>query len=211
MALLLVAAIAPAWGQITHTAKGQVDQNAEKILKKASQKFSNNAVSFSVTMVSKDENKRETARMKAQVLYKKGRYRVTMDQDIVYCDGKATWYWNKEADEVTVNNLSDAQDDLMNPAALLSNYQKNFNAKYIRTDNNTAVIDLTPKKAKSYYKIRMLVNATTGQIQRMEMHNYDSTAGEYIVSDFKENAKCSDSDFLFPKDANPNVEIIDMR
>lgn len=211
-ALLLLFGITPAIAQITHTAKGPVDQNAEKILKKTSQKFATDAVSFTVTMVNKDSNKKETARMTANVLYKKGKYRVSFDENIIYCDGNATWHWNKEADEVVVNKMSDTQDDLMNPGAILANYSKNFNAKFIRNDeNNISIIDLTPKKAKSYYKIRLLINSNSGQLQRMEMHNYDASCGEYHISGFKSGVKVSDNDFIFPKAENPKVEIIDMR
>ena len=212
MVLLLAAFIVPLNAQITHTPKGPVDQNAEKILKKTAQLFAGNAVTFTVTMVNKDENKRETARMKADVLYRKGSYRVSFDNNVIYCDGASTWHWNKDNNEVVVNKISDASDDLMNPGALLTNYSKNFNAKYIRQEENgSAIIDLTPKKSKSYYKIRLVVNATSGQLQRMEMHNYDSSCGEYQVSGFKSGVKCSDSDFTFPKAQNSKVEIIDMR
>lgn len=212
MLVMLVAGMTTAMAQITHTAKGHVDQNAERILKKAEQAIASDAVSFTVTMVSKDANKKETARMKADVLYKKGKYRVSFEGNIIYCDGEATWHWNKENDEVVVNKMSDGADDLMNPASILANYSKNFNAKYIRQEENgTAVIDLTPKKTKSYYKIRLFVNANNGQLQRMEMHNYDSTSGEYQISNYKKGMKTADSDFMFPKAQNPKVEIIDMR
>lgn len=209
--LCLVAATLPAMAQITHTANGNVDKNAESLLAKASKKFSGDAVTFEVTMVNKDPNKRETARQKAKVVYHNGRYRVTFDDNVLYCDGNATWHWNKEAGEVTVNKMSTAEDDLLNPAAILKNYSKNFKAKFIRQENNgSAIVDLTPKKTKSYYKIRLVVEASTGVLQRMEMHNYDGSCGEYIVSGFK-NAKVTEADFVFPKAQNPNVEVIDMR
>ena len=202
----------PAFAQITHTAKGPVDQNAEKILKKAADKFAGEAVSFTVTMVNKDADKKETARMVAEVLYKKGRYRVTFEDNIIYCDGTSTWHWDKAVQEVVVNKMSDSGDDLMNPAMILANYSKNFNAKYIRQeDNGVAIIDLTPKQPKSYYKIRLFINATTGLLKSMEMHNYDSTSGTFQVSNYKSGVKTTDRDFTFQKAENPKVEVIDMR
>lgn len=211
-ALLLAICVTPALAQITHTPNGHVDKNAETILKKASQKFTSDAASFTVTMVNKDANKKETAKMKANVLYKKGKYRVTFDDNIIYCDGSSTWHWNKESNEVVVNKMSNAEDDLMNPAAILANYSKNFNAKYIRQEENgNAIIDLTPKKSKSYYKLRLFINSTNNQLQRMEMHNYDSSCGEYQLSNYKSGVKVNDSDFSFQASKNPNVDIIDMR
>lgn len=210
--LLALSTIFLASAQITHTSKGQVDQNAEKYLKKAYDKINGGGVSFSVTMVSKDSNKKETARHKADVLFNKGKYRVTFGTNVIYCDGAATWHWDKEVNEVVVNKASTAEDDLMNPAAILANYKKNFNAKFIRKEQNgNAVIDLTPKKSKSYYKIRLIVNAESGIMNKMEVHNYDSSSADYIVSSFKSGVKTCDTDFKFTKSANDGVEIIDMR
>lgn len=213
MLMMLITAFAlPATAQITHTPKGAVDENAEKTLKKALQQINNNAVSFTVTMVNKDANKKETARQKADVIYNKGKYRATFGENIIYCDGSATWHWNKDANEVVVNNMSSAEDDLMNPAGIIANYKSNFNAKYIRKEQNgNAIIDLTPKKAKSYYKIRLTINANSGVLQKMVMHNYDSSCGEYNITNYKSGVKTNADDFVFPKAQNPKVEIIDMR
>ena len=209
--LMMIASFGLVSAQITHTPNGgKVDQNADKILKEASKKFNSGTVSLTVTLVNKDGQKRETGRMKADVLYNGGKYRVTFDGNVIYCDGTSTWHWNKDVDEVTVNAMSSNEDDLMNPGAILANYSKNFNAKFIRKEENgDNIIDLTPKKGKSYYKIRVVVN--NGTPKRMEMHNYDSSCGEYLISNFKTGVKSTDSDFTFPKDRNPNVEIIDMR
>ncbi len=212
LVLLTAAMTLPGHAQITHTKKGAVDQNAEKVLKKALQKLEGGGVTFTVTMVNKDENKKETARQKADVKYNKGKYLVTFDGNEIYCDGSSTWHWSEETDEVVVNKMSESQDDLMNPAALLANYTKNFKAKYIRQEQNgNAVVDMTPKKSKSYYKIRLIINVNSGIIQQMEMHNYDGSCGEYRVNNFKSGIKCSDSDFTFSKDKHPKSEIIDMR
>lgn len=209
--LMLAAAFAvPAFSQITHTAQGTVDKNADETLKKALQKLESSGVSFNVTMTNRDSNKKATAKQTAEVLYKQGKYRVTFGDNVIYCDGSATWHWNKESNEVVVNKMSDAEDDLMNPAALLANYSKNFKAKFIRKESNgDAVIDLTPKKAKSYYKIRIIIGSNS-IIKRMEMHNYDSSSAEYEVSKFA-TAKTPSNAFTFPKDENPKAEIIDMR
>lgn len=198
--------------QISHTANGHVDENAAKVLKKASSVFEKSAVSFTVTMINRDGNKKETARQKADVLYSKGRYRVNTEGQTLYCDGKNVWQWDRAAKEVTLNSLAPSTDDLLNPAALLANYNKNFKAKFIRLeDDGTAVVDLTPFKAKSYYKIRVLINSKNGFIRQMEIHNFDSSEGIYQVVAFKSGVKVSDADFTFDSAANKGVEVIDMR
>lgn len=209
--LLLLFYATTLMAQITHTSQGNYDKNADEILKKAYKKIDNaSGVTFTVTMTNKDSNKKATAKQTANVTYQRGKYCVSFDGNIIYCDGTATWHWNKSTKEVVVNNLNEAQDDLMNPGALLANYTKNFKAKYIRKESNgDAVIDLTPKKSKSYYKIRFIIN-NNNVIRRMEMHNYDSSSAEYDVSKFT-TAKVNANAFVFPQKENPDVEIIDMR
>lgn len=211
-ALLCCGLLLPLSAQITHSSSGDVDESAARILKKASDKFSKGTVSFTVTMINKNTDKQETARQEVEVLYKGGKYRVSAPRQVLYSDGVSVWHWNKDAGEVTVNKISEGDDDLMNPARLLANYKSNFKEKYIRTDDDgTAVIDLTPKKSKSYHKIRILVEENTGIVKSLELCNYDGSRGEYRISKFKSGVKSSDKDFLFDRQENPAVEVIDMR
>ncbi|KWW30940.1 MAG: outer membrane lipoprotein carrier protein LolA [bacterium P3] len=210
--LILLLAVVAATAQITHTATGGVDQGAQKVLRKAAAFFDGKPVSFTVTMVNYNTKKTETARATAQVLYSRGRYRVTAPQQVLYCDGKSVWHWNQEAGEVVVNTLSAEEDNLLNPAHLLSTYEQSFRPKYIRTEaDGTAIVDLQPKKSKSYHKLRLAIAEKSGQLQRMEIHNYDGSRGEYRITGVKTGVRCSDPDFVFDTAAHRGVEIIDMR
>lgn len=195
--------------QITHSNQGQVDKTADALMKKAAGKFGN--VSFSVTATVLDSKKKETLRQSAQVLYCKGHYRVTVADQEIICDGTTVWQWNKSAKEVVVNNMSNDDMNLFNPARLLANYDKNFRAKYIRTDDDgTAVVDLQPRSARSFHKIRLFMVEKSGLLRRMEVHKFDSGREVYDISNFK-NAGTSASQFTFDAAKHPGVEVIDMR
>lgn len=195
--------------QITHSNHGQVDKTADALMKKAAGKFGN--VSFSVTATVLDSKKKETLRQSAQVLYCKGHYRVTVADQEIICDGTTVWQWNKSAKEVVVNNMSNDDMNLFNPARLLANYDKNFRAKYIRTDDDgTAVVDLQPRSARSFHKIRLFMVEKSGLLRRMEVHKFDSGREVYDISNFK-NAGTSASQFTFDAAKHPGVEVIDMR
>lgn len=201
--------LAAANAQLTHTANGTIDVNATNIIKKASAKMSG-TVSFTVTVVNYDANKKETFRQKADVLYNAPRYRVKAGTLEIYCDGKFVWQVNKSAKEVVVSPIADSDDDLTNPARLLANYSKNYRAKFIREEKDgTAIIDLQPNKGRSYHKVRIYIDKN-GQLKKLEQHNYDSSRSEYTVSNFK-NATASDGDFTFDSAANSSYELIDMR
>ena len=102
-----------AQAQLTHTAKGAVDETANAIIKKAVAKMSG-TVAFTVTVVNYDSNKKETFRKKVDVLYNAPRYRVKAGSLELYCDGKAVWQYNKPNKEVVVSPMSDSDDDFTN-------------------------------------------------------------------------------------------------
>lgn len=208
--LSLCSLCVPLSAQITHAPQGNLDRNATEILKKAAGRFNQN-VSFAVTVTMLDGQKKQLAKQTAQVLYHKGRYHLSMQEQELICDGTTVWQWNKQAREVTITKLGTDEIDLLNPGRLLAGYEQSFKAKYIRTDDDgTAIIDLTPRSARSYHKIRLFVNEESGLLHRMEVHKYDSGREIYNISGFKRTATPS-STFTFDAAKHPEVEIIDMR
>lgn len=196
--------------QITHASQGRLDENATEVLKKAAAQFDKN-VSFKVTMTVLDGKKQEKARQSAEVRYNKGKYRLVLPDQELICDGSTVWHWNKSVKEVTVNNMVDDDIDLLNPGRLLAGYGKSFKAKYIRTDDDgTAIVDLQPRSARSYHKIRLFIKEDDGLLRRMEVHKYDSGRENYDITDFKRTSNAA-SQFTFDTAKHPDVEIIDMR
>ncbi len=209
---MLVAFLAPVpvlQAQITHASQGQVDENAASVLKKAAKKF--NTVSFKVKMTALDSQKKEVSSQQADVCYAAGKYRLAIPGQEIISDGTTIWHWNKDAKEVTVSNVSSTDDiDLMNPSRLLANYEKAFRPKYIRTeDDGTAVIDMQPRSARSYHKIRLFVNEKNGTLKRMEVHKFDSSREIYVLSNHSYSRPSGS--FVFKTEEHPGVEVIDMR
>lgn len=212
--LLLIIAIClvplGANAQITHASQGRLDENATAALKKASDRFNQN-VSFKVTATMLDGQRKKTGSHSAEVRYSKGKYRLVTDNQELISDGVTVWHWNKQAKEVTVSTLGNDDIDLMNPGRLLANYDRSFKAKYIRTDDDgTAVIDLQPRSARSYHKIRLFIDEESGLLKRMEVHKFDSSREVYEITDFKRTANAA-SQFTFDATKHNDVEIIDMR
>ena len=201
---------APASAQISHSEGGAVDATAAAVLKKAADRFGQN-VGFGVTVTVLDGQQKQTLRQSAQVLYHGGRYRVTVGDQEVISDGKMVWQWNKTANEVAVSTASADDIDLLNPGRLLAGYEKAFRAKYIRTEaDGTAVVDLQPRSARHFHKIRLLVDEKSGLLRRMEVHRYDSGRELYEIANFKK-ANTPNSRFTFDTAKHPEAEIIDMR
>ncbi len=198
-----------AQAQITHGKEGKMDEKASTVLKQAAKKLQNLQCEVTLTML--DSEKKEVSRHKASVAYRQGKYRLNMEGMEVVCDGTTVWQWNKEAKEIVINNMPPESDiDLLNPGRLIANYEKNFRAKYIRTeDDGTAVIDLQPRSAQNYHKIRLYVGEKEGQLKRVEVHKFDSSREIYDFAKLRYgNASGS---FVLKPEEHPGVEIIDMR
>ena len=196
--------------QITHNSQGRLDENATAALAKASKKLESGAKG-TVTLTLLDSNKKQTAKHTAEISYWKGKYHLKTDGMEIWCDGATVWQWNKEAKEIVINNMPpDSDIDLLNPGRLIENYAKNFRAKYIRTeDDGTAIIDLQPRSAQSYHKIRLFIEEETGVLKRMEVHKYDSSREIYDFNKLK-NVLLKGA-FKFNPADHPEAEVIDMR
>ena len=198
--------------QLSQGKNGLVDEKAKEVIIKAQNKIkSTEGISFVSYVVVKDQEKKERERHEAKVLLAGNKYRIYVKNHVFYCDGVSVWHHNKETKEVVVNNIEKEEDNILNPAKLLANYEKNFKSKFIRTEEDgTFVIDCTPKKNKEYHKIRILIDKNY-QIKQLEMFYYDSSKTEYIIEQYKTGVKSAETDFVFDKAANKDVEVIDMR
>lgn len=195
--------------QITHHSQGRLDENATAALDKAARKMKN--VTFTVKLTMLDSQKKKKGEYTAQVKFQNPKYHlVAGDQEIV-SDGTTVWQWNKSAKEIVVNNMPPENEiDLFNPSRLMTDYQKNFRAKYIRTDDNgDAVIDMQPKSAQSYHKIRLFINEETGVLNRIEVHKYDSSRDIYELR--KQKFGRLHPPIKFNPADHPEAEVIDMR
>jgi outer membrane lipoprotein-sorting protein len=73
------------------------------------------------------------------------------------------------------------------------------------------LIDLSPKKKSSFYKIRLFIDKSTSYIQKMMLYEMDGTVISYTITTFIPNAVLEDAKFTFNKNDYPDVEINDMR
>ncbi len=169
------------------------------------------AISFDATIVNKDPDKKEVSRQKVKVLLSGNKYRITIDDIVILCDDKAVYSIDNTTKEITVNSPSDSDMDIFNPAKLLQNRDKNFRSKLIREENTQYVVDLTPRKTQNFHKIRLLINKTSYQITKVEVHNYNSSRNECTISNYNTKATASDNDFTFDAAKNKGYEVIDMR
>ena len=154
--------------------------------------------------------------IKGSTLIKGDKYVLKTPQQQIYCNGTLLWSYLPEQKEVTLSKYDKEEDtEMMNPLKMILNYEKSYKSKFIKETTEKGVlvqvIDLTPLKPTSYYKIRLTLDKNKKQIMRLTVHEKDGTQYTYTVDKFTVNQNLSDDLFVFDVSKFPGVEVIDIR
>jgi outer membrane lipoprotein-sorting protein len=185
------------------------------IIEKTVQKY--NALSaFSIDFkMSMENNKKNTQSYEGVLFVKKDKYYLTFEDQIIANDGEIMWNYQKSINEASLFEAEDDDLSIFHPAKMLSNWNKEYDAKFIREEEfqkkQTFIVDLRPKKRSSFYKIRLFIDKNTSYIQQIMMYEMDETTITYTISKFTPNATVADTKFIFNKNDYPDVQINDMR
>ena len=188
---------------------------AASVLEKTAQKY--NALSaFSLNFSVKIEDKKSQNKNFTGVLFvKKEKYFLTFEDQIIATDGKMAWNYQKNSNEASLFETDDDDFSIYNPAKLLNNWNSEYYAKVIREEvfqkKQVIIVDLTPQKKRSFYKIRLFIDKTTSYIQQIMMYETDGTTLTYTNTKFTPNPVIADTKFTFNKNDYPDVQVNDMR
>jgi outer membrane lipoprotein-sorting protein len=157
-----------------------------------------------------NESKKGTASMKGE------KYLLDFAGQNIISDGKTTWTYIKDANEVQINTVNANDDQSMNPAKLLTSYDKSFTPKFIKEETKNGkvlqIIDLTPLKGRSYFKIRMEIDKNLKQIYDAIVYDKNgTTVYTYTVNKFTTTKQIADTKFTFKASDHPGVEVTDLR
>ena len=192
------------------------DEESTNVLKELQKKISaykDISISFTFRSEKKDKFIDE---IKGTSLIKGEKYVLKTDQQQIYCNGISVWSYLPEQKEVTVSKY-DKDDDsqMMNPLKMIQGYEKSYKSNFIRETVEKGVliqiIDLTPLKPSSYYKIRLTLDKNKKQIISVTVYEKDGMQYTYIVNRFEVNKNLSDEQFVFDISKHSGVEVIDMR
>lgn len=193
-----------------------VDGGANDLMKKVALQYQKyGTMQFHYTLkTTKDE---KTLGVSEGDFYLKGnKYKSSFSGVLYFCDGSSIWSYDKKANEVSIYEY-DPEDDqnLMNPQRILKDWSTHFRAKFIRDEfqNNVqySIVDLTPKTAQSYYRIRVYIVKTSLKIAKVAVYEKDNTIYTYSIEQFKNDIPLDDKLFVFDKTKYPGVEVNDMR
>ncbi len=204
---------------ITLMSQAQPDTKAKSILDEVSLKsksYKTIAADFSFSMENKamDINEKNDGSIKL----KGQKYVVDLPGAgvKVYSDGKNSWSYMKNGNQVTISTIEDSGSELMDPSSLFSIYEKGFTSKFVAEKNVSGKtvyqIDLFPdKKEFDVSKVNIEIDKTSMLIHSAKLFGTDGNIYGIVVKKIETNKDFADSDFIFDPKKYPDIEIIDLR
>ncbi len=148
------------------------------------------------------------------------KYRLELEHQAIYSDGKTLWVFWKNNNEVQINNVDDfeeEEDELLSPKDLLRVYEKeNFTYALVNDgyENGRAIqqIEFKPlDKDSEYAKMRVTIDKKKNQVIRIKAFSKDSSRYTLEVTKFKPNLSYKAADFVFNPDKYPDIYVEDLR
>lgn len=197
----------------------QQDAKAKEILDKFSETtktYQTIQIDFSFTLENIEEDIKESNT--GSVALKDNFYRLNMPAlgMEVFSNGKTSWTYLPDAEEVNVSENDPENDDALNPANLFSIYEKGFdyktNGEITIAGKKAVVIELYPQnKERDFSKIELAIDKSKYHILRAKTFGKDGNLYIFEMTSMKTNEDLPDSYFIFNEKNYPNVDVIDMR
>lgn len=201
------------------TGYSQQDAKAKEILEKVTkttQSYASIEAKFSFEMNNTAEKIQEKST--GSIILKNKKYKLNIPQMglEVTCDGKTIWTYMVKSNEVSISNLDEETDDLMDPSKIFTIYERGFNYKFAGESVDAGVpvysIDLTPQKPTGdIQKILIMIDKQKMLIRGANMTGKDGNKYNVSVNQFITDGVYKDSDFVFDSKKYKGIEVIDMR
>jgi outer membrane lipoprotein carrier protein len=197
-------------------AAAQQDPKAGKILDAVSAKYTA-LKSFQAGFTQTLEN--PAAKLKqnlsGEVTVSNQKYHLTASGQEVINDGKTTWTYLKNENEVNISE-SDPSNQDMSPAQMYSMYKKGYKYAYVKSLKDGGVtsdlIELTPEDRKNdVFKVQIIVGTADKAIHSVKTFKKNGTRTTFTLKNFKPNVPVTASTFAFDKAKHPGVKVVDLR
>lgn len=201
------------------TGYSQQDAKAKEILEKVTkttQSYASIEAKFSFEMNNTAEKIQEKST--GSIILKNKKYKLNIPQMglEVTCDGKTIWTYMVKSNEVSISNLDEETDDLMDPSKIFTIYERGFNYKFAGESVDAGIpvysIDLTPQKPTGdIQKILIMIDKQKMLVRGANMTGKDGNKYNVSVNQFITDGVYKDSDFVFDSKKYKGIEVVDMR
>lgn len=194
----------------------QTDARATEILKGVSAKYrSYKSLQASFKLIRIDQSTKKSENFSGSIMISGTRYNFSMGDQTVMCDGKLTWTYLKESNEVQISEAK-SDESSISPTNIFTMYEKGFRTKFIsekKSGNKTIQqIELTPEdQRKSYFKILLSIDKAGKFVSEAKIFEKGGGILTYTIVRFTPNIAVSNDNFVFNKSKFPGVEVVDLR
>jgi len=196
----------------------QQDSRADKYLQAVSMQFDLNKGYLIQMDYIREDLMQETSAEGEGIIWMKGlKYKIMLDEYIVYYNEDKLYSQNTETEEVYVSEPDPDQPGYLQavPIKIIKAYEQDFNYMYI---GNTPMlgkslieIQLYPKdRSGPYSMLKMFVNPGSQKLEAMQLKHKEGILYTMILSDMKVDQSLQESIFDFDPTAYPNTEIIEL-
>ena len=203
---------------ITMAAHGQQDSRADKYLQSVSQQFDlNKAYVIKMDYVREDLMQQTSAEGEGTIWMKGLKYKIVVDEYMVYYDEEKLYSQNTETEEVYVSVPEPDDPGYLQavPIKIIKAYEQDFNYQFI--GNTTLMgkelieIQLYPKDISGPYSmLKMFVNPHTHKLQATQLKHKEGILYTMLLSEIREDRGMEESMFTFDPSAYPGTEIIEL-
>ena len=196
----------------------QQDPNAERYLQGVSDQFDLNEGYLIQMDYIREDIMRETSAEGEGTIWMKGlKYKIVLNEYIVYYDGNKLYSLNTEAEEVYVSVPDPDQPGYLQavPIKIIKSYEKNFKYSYMGNKpfmgKDRVEVQLYPKDLTGPYSmLKMFIHPTTLKLEGIQLNHKEGIQYTMILSDIKGNQQLDDQTFVFNPDEYPNTEVIEL-
>ncbi|MDR3286102.1 MAG: outer membrane lipoprotein carrier protein LolA [Prevotellaceae bacterium] len=196
-------------------------QDARKILDAMTKKINSyTSVSIDFNIMHEDNQNQITDTENGRVTAKGkdfSKFKITMPNSEIYCDGKTKWLYMKDVDEINITSTDFDSDEMNdNPVKFFTVDRKDMKYSYKKTitENQKELheIDFYPKDKNAAYSIlRLHIEKTTNHPLRIKYFGKDGNNYTINVDKITPNLTIDDKTFNFDTTKYPKAEVVDLR
>jgi len=203
---------------ITSASYAQQDSRADKYLQAVSDQFDlNKAYLIHMDYIREDLMQETSAEGEGMVWMKGSKYKITLDEYIVYYDGDKLYSQNTESEEVYVSVPDPDQPGYLQavPIKIIKSYEQDFNYMFVGETSflgkRLIEIQLYPKERSGPYSmLKMFINPNSYKLEATQLKHKEGILYTMILSQIREDNTLQERIFRFDPAAYPNTEIIEL-
>jgi outer membrane lipoprotein-sorting protein len=197
---------------------GQQDSQAERYLQAVSDQFEMNTPYVIKMDYIREDLMQDTYAEGAGMIWMKGlKYKIEVDEYIVYYNGKKLYSQNTETEEVYVSEPDPDQPGYLQavPIRIIKSYALDFKYRYMGKTSfrgkDRVEIQLYPKDITGPYSMmKMFIHPTTLRLEAIQLKHKEGIQYTMILTEKKEQLSMDEQTFTFDPSAYPNTEIIEL-